>query len=366
MIGTQDRFSRHGIKAEHAQRGDDGAWSAPGQTGALAPTISLAKAGRGDVIDSFYKAAFFVRHNHYKALGKTGDIRSAATTRQFSRRFPRIAEIGCIEIAKTVYFSTADETQINTTLLKQAHDINHPRRPEGVCDIRRIAHRIEQFRGWRITHQAAFEQTDRIGSVCLLRQSKRNQRQTHAREHNLAIPDLPGGGGEDVAGRARVRPLVAHEATLGPLLAEPVVAVDQVVAPHPGLDALLLQVTLDAVGSSFAARIAEIVPTADPGSRTFVAKIALTQKGLKSGMFGRGSINLGTTVNGITVPLKAVIDRGAMAVVWTVDKENIARLRIVKVGRQTGERVEILSGLTDADRVVVTGVEKVTEGARVE
>lgn len=127
-----------------------------------------------------------------------------------------------------------------------------------------------------------------------------------------------------------------------------------------------LQVTLDAIGNSFAARIAEIVPTADPGSRTFVAKIALTQKGLKSGMFGRGSINLGTTVNGITVPLKAVIDRGAMAVVWTVDKESIARMRIVKVGRQTGERVEILSGLTEADRVVVTGAEKVTEGARVE
>jgi len=127
-----------------------------------------------------------------------------------------------------------------------------------------------------------------------------------------------------------------------------------------------LQVTLDAIGSTFAARIAEIVPTADPGSRTFTAKIALNQKGLKSGMFGRGSISLGTTVNGITLPVKAVIERGAMTIVWTVDKENITRMRIVKVGRQSGERVEILSGLTDAERVVVTGAEKVTEGARVE
>ncbi len=30
------------------------------------------------------------------------------------------------------------------------------------------------------------------------------------------------------------------------------------------------------------------------------------------------------------------------------------------------DRVEILSGLADADRVVVTGADKVTEGARVE
>ena len=127
-----------------------------------------------------------------------------------------------------------------------------------------------------------------------------------------------------------------------------------------------LQVTLDAIGSTFAARIAEIVPTTDPGSRTFVAKIALNQKGLKSGMFGRGSVSLGTSANAITVPGKAVIERGALTSVWAVDKENIAHMRIVKVGRQTGARVEILSGLSDGDRVVVSGVEKVTEAAKVE
>ena len=127
-----------------------------------------------------------------------------------------------------------------------------------------------------------------------------------------------------------------------------------------------LQVTLDAIGTTFAARIAEIVPTADPVSRTFKAKIELNQQGLKSGMFGRGSISLGTSANGITVPIKAVVERGALTSVWVVDKENVAHMRIVKVGRQTGERGEILSGLSAGDRVVVTGVEKVSESAKVE
>ena len=127
-----------------------------------------------------------------------------------------------------------------------------------------------------------------------------------------------------------------------------------------------LLVTIDAIGSAFAARIAEIVPTADPASRTFTAKIALNQSGLKSGMFGRGSISLSTAVKGITVPKKAAVERGALTYVWALDKENIARMRIVKVGRQAGERVEILSGLSEGDRVIATGVEKVTEGARVE
>lgn len=127
-----------------------------------------------------------------------------------------------------------------------------------------------------------------------------------------------------------------------------------------------LQVTLDAIGSTFAAKVAEIVPTADSVSRTFVAKIVLNQKGLKSGMFGRGVLSLGTSTNGITVPKTAVVERGALTSVWAVNKENIARMRIVKVGRQSGDRVEVLSGLSDGDRVVVTGVEKVTEAVRVE
>ncbi|OHB32747.1 MAG: efflux transporter periplasmic adaptor subunit [Desulfuromonadaceae bacterium GWB2_53_15] len=125
-------------------------------------------------------------------------------------------------------------------------------------------------------------------------------------------------------------------------------------------------VTLDALDASFRANIAEIVPTADPASRTFLAKIKLTQKGLKSGMFGRGALNLGTTVNGITVPQKSVVERGALTSLWVLDKDSIARMRLVKTGKTVGERVEILSGLSDGEKVVVGGVEKVSEGAKVE
>jgi RND family efflux transporter MFP subunit len=127
-----------------------------------------------------------------------------------------------------------------------------------------------------------------------------------------------------------------------------------------------LQLTIDALGNSSAARIAEIVPAADPASRTFIAKVNLNYNGLKSGMFGRGALNVGVTVTGITVAKNAVVEHGALTSVWTVTKENLARMRIVKAGKQSGERVEILSGLSDGDRVIVTGIEKITEGARVE
>ena len=127
-----------------------------------------------------------------------------------------------------------------------------------------------------------------------------------------------------------------------------------------------VQVSLDALNTTFSARIAEIVPSADPASRTFIAKITLGQKGLKSGMFGRGVIALGTSIKGITVVKKAVFEHGALTSVWVLDKDNMARMRLVKTGKTVGDKVEILSGLSDGERVVVTDAGKISEGAKVE
>jgi RND family efflux transporter MFP subunit len=127
-----------------------------------------------------------------------------------------------------------------------------------------------------------------------------------------------------------------------------------------------VQVTLDALNTTFNAKVSEIVPSADASSRTFIAKIALPQKGLKSGMFGRGSISLGTSVKGLLVPKKALVERGALTSVWVIEKDSVARMRLVKPGRSVGDKVEILSGLSDGERIVVAGAEKVSEGAKVE
>jgi len=127
-----------------------------------------------------------------------------------------------------------------------------------------------------------------------------------------------------------------------------------------------VQITLDALNISLATRISEIVPSADPASRTFIAKVGLNQRGLKSGMFGRGAISLESTIKGMMVPRKSIVDRGALTSVWVVDKDSIAHMRLVKAGKVSGDKVEILSGLTDGERVVSSGAEKVSEGSRVE
>jgi len=111
--------------------------------------------------------------------------------------------------------------------------------------------------------------------------------------------------------------------------------------------------------------VAEIVPVVDPATRTFIVKVGVAGAGLRSGQYGRGSFSTGT-VPGISLPTKAIFDRGAMTVVWVVDQGQVARLRIVKAGRQLGERREILSGLSAGERVIVGGTLPTAEGARVE
>jgi len=127
-----------------------------------------------------------------------------------------------------------------------------------------------------------------------------------------------------------------------------------------------VQVTLDAIPGALTLLISEIVPAADPLSRTFTVKIPLNMPGLKSGMFGRATIPVGSATNGIAVAKSAIVERGALTAVWVVEQGGIARMRLVKTGKTMGDRVEILSGLSVGEKLVTAGAEKVSDGARVE
>lgn len=134
------------------------------------------------------------------------------------------------------------------------------------------------------------------------------------------------------------------------------------------------QISIDAVGTEeFSRRVTEIVPASDPGSRSSTVKIDLLDvKGssgsravLRSGLYGRARFSIGQK-RILKVPLKAILQRGQLVSVFVVDSSQILRLRLIKTGKQYGEQLEVLSGLSDGDRVVVEGIERVREGDRVE
>lgn len=112
-------------------------------------------------------------------------------------------------------------------------------------------------------------------------------------------------------------------------------------------------------------RVAEVVPSADPLSRTFTVKIDIAGSGLRSGTFGKAGFAAGSR-RGILISRSAVFERGALTAVWAVGNDRIARMRLVRVGKMVGDKVEVISGLAEGENVVIAGVEKVVDGARIE
>jgi multidrug efflux pump subunit AcrA (membrane-fusion protein) len=67
----------------------------------------------------------------------------------------------------------------------------------------------------------------------------------------------------------------------------------------------------------------------------------------------------------MSVPVSAIVTRGQLTGIWIADPDGIARLRFVKTGRLLGERIEILSGLSEGDRVVTKSSATLEEGAQI-
>jgi membrane fusion protein, multidrug efflux system len=125
------------------------------------------------------------------------------------------------------------------------------------------------------------------------------------------------------------------------------------------------RVRIDAVGAAeLEGVVAEIPPAADPMSRSYTVKIDLpTQPPLRSGLYGAARFVRGQR-QAIAIPVKAIVQRGQLTGVFVVDDTNFARLRLVKTGRTSGNRVEVLSGLSEGERIVIGGVAKVNDGSR--
>ena len=113
------------------------------------------------------------------------------------------------------------------------------------------------------------------------------------------------------------------------------------------------------------ARVSEIVPSVDAASRTYIVKLDLpATPQLRTGMFGRAIFPLGMQ-KVVAVPLAALMERGQLQSVFVVE-DGVAHTRLVTTGRRTGNAVEVLSGLTAGEKVVLPVPVGLQDGARVE
>ena len=126
-----------------------------------------------------------------------------------------------------------------------------------------------------------------------------------------------------------------------------------------------VSVTLDGAGQALAARLSEIVSAVDAASRAYTVKIDLpAAASLRSGMFGHAEFQLGTR-EVLTLPAAAVAARGQLQSVFVVDS-GIARTRQITTGEKARDRVEVLSGLTQGEQVILPVPPGLSDGAAVE
>jgi len=133
------------------------------------------------------------------------------------------------------------------------------------------------------------------------------------------------------------------------------------------------RITLDAYSdTSFAGRVRQVVPTADRQKATVLVKVAildrdpriLPEMGAKV-VFATDPGTPATTMPvRITVPLAAVVRGTGGARVWVIEKDR-AIPHAVELGRDNGDSIEIRSGLSGGESVVLQPPADLTEGARV-
>jgi membrane fusion protein, multidrug efflux system len=69
--------------------------------------------------------------------------------------------------------------------------------------------------------------------------------------------------------------------------------------------------------------------------------------------------------NALSVPLEAVSRNGDQSSVLVVNPQNVVEVRPVKLGQESSVQIEVLSGLTEGERVIVGNLSEFSPGQKV-
>ena len=119
-------------------------------------------------------------------------------------------------------------------------------------------------------------------------------------------------------------------------------------------------------GRKFEGEVARTAGAIDTASRTMQIEVTLPNKSgvLMPGAYVQVDLPL-QGGNALTIPTNALMIGSEGIRVAMLDAEKRVRVRPVKIGRNYGENVEVLEGLTTADEVVLNPSDSLTEGDQV-
>jgi len=119
-------------------------------------------------------------------------------------------------------------------------------------------------------------------------------------------------------------------------------------------------------GRTFDGRVSRISPTVNTSTRAFPfeALVPNADATLKPGTFARVHIESSKIDTVLTLPYSALQYRYGVNRVYVVEGDKLA-MRELSVGERVGDRIEILGGVKAGERVAITDVDTLNDGAPV-
>jgi RND family efflux transporter MFP subunit len=116
-----------------------------------------------------------------------------------------------------------------------------------------------------------------------------------------------------------------------------------------------VKVRVQALDRDFQGKVSRFADSLDPQTRTMETEIDVDNRDgrLMPGMYTETRLSLREKENALTIPLQGVTRNGEDATVLAVDAHNVVEERHVRLGLEDAERVEVVSGLADGDRVII-------------
>jgi RND family efflux transporter MFP subunit len=117
----------------------------------------------------------------------------------------------------------------------------------------------------------------------------------------------------------------------------------------------------------YEARLREISPSADPATRTYLAKFSLPGAGdkVELGMTATLTLSDSATVRVARLPLSALFDQGDKPSFYVVDDKGDVTLKPVQVKSYESNDVLVTGGVDEGDKVVALGVQKLDPSQKV-
>ena len=119
-------------------------------------------------------------------------------------------------------------------------------------------------------------------------------------------------------------------------------------------------------GKTYQGVLRELAPVADAATRTFAARVAITDADEAVALGMTASVRFAAAGDGrLVVPLAAILQQGEQATVWVIGADQSVSQRPVEIERYGDAGAVVKSGLKAGEQIVAAGAFKLSAGEKV-